>query len=152
MFTQTRIGLLAQRLANLDEGVAFKFVMDNSLIKEKIIEFNTRDQLYEKGVNSKGVKLSDIGGDYSNYTLQLHPEKIRDRITLYDTGEFYESWRVVVDETGITIYVDPIKEDTNLLQEWGEDVVGLADESMEKLKPYVLELYREYILDTILAA
>ncbi len=154
MFTQTRLGILAKKMSQLNEGMIFKIVFGERIITEEIIELNTQEQLFKKGINSYGISLSAIGGNYSPYTLLLHPEKVADRITLNDTGEFYESWRVTVNQSGITIDADPIKTDekgtTNLFQEWGVDVLGLTDESLEKLKIKVIPLYHEYILRTIL--
>lgn len=128
----------------------------NSLIekpefKELIIELNTIEQLYEKGVDSLGVKL----GEYSPTTIEgtasfagRAERGLRfDHITLFDTGDFYKSWKVIIrndNDAFFFIDADPIKEDTNLFIEWGVDVLGLTEESMnilnDKLKT---ELQRE---------
>ena len=52
--------------------IVFNILSDGAIINQ-IEEWN-RLQLMD-GKNSLGVKLSDIGGDYSEYTLSIHPEK-----------------------------------------------------------------------------
>ena len=101
------------------------------------IEEANRKQLFS-GKDSLDVKLSDIGGGYSDFTLELHPEKQRDIVNLYDTGEFHKSITVTVDTSLLQIDADPIKTDengnqTDLFEEWGEDIIGLNEENLQQL-------------------
>jgi hypothetical protein len=101
------------------------------------IEQANRRQLFA-GKNSLDVKLSDIGGGYSDFTLELHPEKQRDVVNLYDTGEFHKSITVTVDTNLLQLDADPIKTDdngneTDLFEEWGEDIIGLNEENLQQL-------------------
>ena len=100
-----------------------------------------REQLLE-GKNSEDVKLSDIGGGYSDYTLQNNTSSIsktRDKVNLYDTGEFHRS---IMAKAGVEDLVefdaDPIKtddqgNDTDLFSEWGKDIIGLNEENLQEL-------------------
>jgi hypothetical protein len=117
----------------------------NTLIKRPeftnlIIELNTFEQLHEKGIDSLGVSL----GQYSPTTIQgtaafagRAERGLRyDHITLFDTGDFYKSFKVIIrneSDSFFLIDADPVKEDTNLFQEWGEDIVGLTQESIDVL-------------------
>ena len=101
------------------------------------IEQANRRQLFA-GKNSLDVKLSDIGGGYSDLTLELHPEKQRDVVNLYDTGEFHKSITVTVDTNLLQLDADPFKTDdngneTDLFEEWGEDIIGLNEENLQQL-------------------
>jgi hypothetical protein len=101
------------------------------------IEEANRKQLLT-GKNSFDVKLSDIGGGYSNLTLQLNPNKQRDVVNLLDTSEFYASITATVDTSLLQIDADPIKtddngKDTNLYDRWGEDIIGLNEENLQEL-------------------
>lgn len=114
--------------------IVFNILSDGAIIKQ-IEEWN-RQQLLE-GKNSLDVKLSDIGGEYSEYTLSLHPEKKKDRVNLYDSGDFHKSIKVKVDNS-LLFTADPIKTNdngstTNLFEDWGEDIIGLNDENIQKL-------------------
>ena len=101
------------------------------------IEEANRKQLLD-GKNSLGVKLSDIGGGYSDLTLSLHPNKKRDVVNLLDTGEFHASITAKVDNSLLQIDADPFKTDengntTNLFSEWGEEIIGLNEEHLQQL-------------------
>ena len=104
------------------------------------IEEANRKQLLT-GKNSFDVKLSDIGGGYSDFTLQNNTSSIsktRDKVNLYDTGEFHDSITVKVDNNLLQLDADPFKIDdngntTNLFNEWGEDIIGLNEENLQQL-------------------
>lgn len=109
------------------------------VLKEKSvqneIEKENRDQLLS-GENSEDVQLSTIGGSYSDLTLALHPEKVRNRVNLFDTGKFHKSIKVKLNSDLFEIDADPIKIDengrrTNLFDRWGEDILGLDDENLQ---------------------
>lgn len=144
----------------IDEGQIWLRVVNNEDVKNFIISLNTDDQLFDKGIDSKGVSLKEIGGNdftdsgYSPVTIEIKRSKGGKggkftNITLYDTGDYYESHEVEVDETGFEIESDPIKEDTNLYEEWGEDIVGLTDESLTKFSRFLLQRYINYVRATI---
>lgn len=124
-------------------------ILSDRVILNWIAERN-REQL-QKGLNSEDVKLSDIGGGYSDRTLQLRPEKVRDRVNLFDTGEFYKSIMAKSNVNLVEINADPIKEDefgnkTNLFNEWGEDIIGLNDENLQEL----IEMVKDKLIIEIL--
>lgn len=127
---------LIKRAKRLNENVLIDRIIRQPAFKELIIRLNTEEQLFKKGINALGIKLSDIGGEYSDVTLFLHPEKVRDIITLKDKGDFYASWEVTVSGGDIDIDADPIKESpgrepTNLFAEWGDEIVGLTEENLQ---------------------
>ena len=111
--------------------------------KALIIELNTIDQLYNHGIDSDGKKLMNERGlnAYSPKTVEIKKEKGQptDRITLLDTGEFYASFKCkwVSDGDGeILITANTIKDETDLLVEWGQDILGLDEDSIVKLQNY----------------
>ncbi len=114
-----------------------KFLFQQKEIRDQIINLNTIDQLYRKGINSLGESL----GEYSDYTkaIKQYEGQRYDHITLNDTGEFYNSFRVVFRGDSMVIEADPIKDDTNLFQEFGIEIVGLTKESISKLKPTIIK-------------
>lgn len=146
--SQTRMYQYAKRVSQLKEDVVFKIIFSRDQIKEEIIYLNTQAQLFDKGINSRGERLDDLRGfGYSDITKQIKSQKGQptNRITLKDTGDFYESFRVRVKVGEIIIDANPIKDDTNLFEEFGNDVLGLTDESIEKLKPLIIENYKQYL-------
>jgi hypothetical protein len=132
---------------------------DDKSFTDLIIDLNTRKQLFDKGIDSTGRLLSDIGGDYSANTIegtnQYEGKKQKglpyDHITLYDTGDFYKSFKVFLDSNGmLTISADTIKDTTNLINDWGENILGLTEESLIVLRDKARTILIPYVKKTIL--
>lgn len=133
---------------------------DKSLIN-MIIELNTIEQLYNKGINSQGINLERIGGHYSEVTVfgdasrgikgKLAKNQPVDRVTLKDTGAFYKSWKVFLDSSNdFEITNDPIKDGENILDRWGKQVIGLTDESQSKFNEEVKKRISNIVLEFML--
>jgi hypothetical protein len=141
LFLNTELSEYATRIKNQkgQEDKTFKLVLDNKLIKELIIFLNTDDQLGDDRINSLGEQL----GFYSFVTEQLSggKKKAGEPFNLRDTGDFWESWRVFIGSGNIIIDADPNKEDTNLFDEYGIDVLGLTDMNLQVLIDEALEQY-----------
>ena len=97
-----------------------------------------QDQLFKKGIDEDG----DIIGVYSEATEMMNPEKLQNIDTLYDTGEFYNSFVIFVGKQFFEIQADTLKmENENW---WVQNnisknaILGLTDENkinwLRKLK------------------
>lgn len=133
MIEKTKLYQFVDKASKLDVGAMFVQAFGNSVIKRLIIELNTQEQLFNDGVDSNNEPLfSNIHnrGFYSKRTEAMTngKKKAGDHYTLYDTGEFYRSFKVDVSPNGIRITADGQKEDTNLFFEYGEEIVGLTPE------------------------
>ena len=144
----------------LDNDFIWLKIVGSQEVRNFIVELNTEDQLFLKGIDSTGKSLKDIGGNdltasgYSPVTIEIKKSKGGKggriaNITLYDEGDYYESHDVDVTPGKFTIDADPIKEDTNLFEEWGEDIVGLTDESLQKLINFLLPKYIDYTRNVV---
>jgi hypothetical protein len=145
MFSDTLINEYAKKLVSQkdQEGRIFKLALDNRFIKELITHLNTVDQLGKDKVNSLGAHL----GIYSHATevISKGRKKAGDFITLNDTGAFWDSWRIEVTEAFIEIDADPFKEDTNLFDEYGIEIVGLTKENLDLFIDEAKKLYIQYL-------
>ena len=96
-----------------------------------VIELNTQDQLFKRGVDSKGLSL----GVYAPFTIEAKRRKGQptNRVTLRDTGDFHRTWTVTTKNGDIIIEADGDKSDKNLMDVYGEDIVGLTDENLQKI-------------------
>lgn len=137
---------LLVRLNKLDINDIFKTkVWARSDSKEYIIALNTEgettSQLYNLGVDSLGQTL----GQYTPYTKQAKStgsgDKRIDHITLKDTGEFYESFRVIPTNKGFNIIANPNKDGDNLFDDFGEEIVGLTKENEKLMLEFVEEFF-----------
>jgi hypothetical protein len=141
---QTEIGAVLNKLRTLrTQSIWFKVFQDKTL-SNMILEMIQQDQLFEEGVDEDG----DIIGTYSEWTEMLNPDKVAgSHYTLFDTGEFYKSMRIVVLNDSFVVEAQPIKIDedgkkTNLFEKYGEGIVGLTDENKEKL---AIEIKKRFI-------
>ena len=130
------------KASNLNEDLAWLLSIDNG-VKKEIIKLNTIDQLYEKGIDS----LSDSLGDYSDFTIGLKRQKGQrtDHITLKDTGDFYNSFRVSVTKSAIVINATTQKEDNDLAEQFGQEIIGLTDENLEVITQMILTNIIKYV-------
>lgn len=151
-----RVKKILDNALALDENEILNRILSNKSFQEFIIDLNTEGQLFDKGINSLGVKLSDIGGLYSPVTIELskakgRPKKSASSINLFDTGDYYKSFKIVLFNDSFDIVSDPIKDDSNLFDDWGKDIVGLTEENLQKVRDAVTEKIIPIIKAAILA-
>lgn len=132
MFFEKLINKL-NKIANLNEGFIWHLSIDNG-IKKEIIRLNTIDQLRDEGIDSLGNTL----GDYSEISVEVFGKR-EGHITLEDTGDFYNSFRVFVTFDDLTITANTLKDDTDLTFRFGKDIIGLTEPNLEKVKELILE-------------
>lgn len=140
---------LIKRAYELDNELIIRSIFENEPdFKDLVIELNTNDQLFQ-GINSMNVTLSSIGDGYSDVTIGFKQANNQpfDRVTLKDTGDFYKSFDVRYEVGGIIIDADTIKDGEDLRERWGEDILGLTPESIEKLVFFLTPLIVEFIVE-----
>ena len=161
LFLDSNLGrFMKKQTTKINETRIWVEIMNNDTVKKFIVFLNTNEQLFEKGINSEGVSLKEIGGNdltdsgYAPSTIERKKRKSGkggkfSNITLYDTGDFYESHDVKVDPKGFEIIANPNKSTTNLYVEWGTEITGLTEESLQKLIDFVLIRYQIYTKNVI---
>jgi hypothetical protein len=145
---------LAKNVIALDEKEIFVEVFNDPINQEFVIALNTErggfgvtSQLFDQGIDSNGNSL----GQYALSTIAIKQKQglPTDRITLFDTGAFYDSFRVRVGNGEFTITADPVKEDGNLFDDFGEDIVGLTEESRNELVKFITPEVQRIVLERI---
>lgn len=140
---------LALRVKSLSVNDLVDELGEHSEFIDLIIELNTKNQLYDKGVNSKGESI----GDYSLYTKAIKDNngQITDHVTLNDTGAFYESFKVYVNsQKDFVISADTIKDTSDLIVDWGKEILGLTEESLNILRERAKDILIPYVKNTLL--
>lgn len=128
-----------------------KFIGESALRHSNILEDAiTEDQLFEKGEDG----LGNVLGEYSDFS-KFFKENIAgslgrstrsDHITLRDTGDFHESVKVKVTSKGIEIVADTQKDDTDLINEFGPDILRVNSENLNNfIRPLLLDDLRKDI-------
>ena len=127
----------------LSESLAWYSVFDAQTSKT-ILDWVRNDQLFNKGVDSEG----EVIGLYTPFTEMINPEKeAGTHYTLKDTGDLYRSLYIVALRDAFVIEGDIQKIQD---QDWFSDkILSLTDESKEKLKPIILEKYKEHIREVL---
>lgn len=132
----------------LTDASAWLSAFNDNVLKEKIIEWIQIDQLTNEGVDENG----EVIGYYSWVTSKINTEKIfNSHYTLDDSGAFYRSMVVTAAIDSITIDADSEKMED---QEWWRDeILGLTDQSMEKLRDEyrarIISYARRVLLDNL---
>ena len=146
--------ILGQKLLSvkaLEETVFWQTAFNDPEFKKYILDLIRNDQLFEKGIDSDG----DIIGYYSEWTEMMNPEKVAGTpYTLKDTGAFYESMIIYIYDNYIEIDADPIKknqqgEEDNLFYKYGENIIGLTEENLEKVSKKIAQKYRDEIIQIL---
>ena len=115
-------------------------VEDNS---NEIIDLNTEDQLFDRGIGSDGTSLEPI---YSNPYKKLKKAigQPADRVTLRLEGDFYKSFEVIIGDKQFRINATD-KKTKWLINRYGKKVFGLTKDNLSLFREVVVkpELLKE---------
>lgn len=146
---------LIERSVKLDSSQLWEKVFNEDAIQNYIIvELIQEEQLYTKGVDEDGkpLKNKDNGRtSYSRYTeeITLGRKKEGEHYTLLDSGDFYKSMIIKVGKNYIEIDADPIKDNDNLFDKFGDGIIGLTDENKTKLAQKIAEKFYNRIIESL---
>lgn len=138
---------ILDRAKRLQSSDAWMFALSQKEVQDEIIRLNTINQLYEEGIRSDGSPL----GPYQPFTIEIKRQKGQpyDHVTLRDTGEFYASFRVFYDADTFEVTADGDKGDKNLFDVYGDNVLGLTEFNLERIKQLILQYYAEFIVQRV---
>ena len=119
-------------------------------VQKELIEYN-QSQLQD-GIDSQGKRIRTISAEeqgngqvYSLFTISEKAKKGQpfDKVTLYDTGETYDTMLVDVSEIKTTIVIDYDKPDGNILDNFDSsyDFAGLTNENLDSFLWFVFVDY-----------
>ena len=128
---------LVKRFSELNREKILGNVYTNKLQKD-LIDLNTKDQLYDQGIDSN----SHVLPEYTANTKQIKRAKGQpvDRTTLKDTGEFYESFKIIVGED-YNFQITADDQGKLLFDRYGKDIVGWTKDNTEKIKKEIGEKF-----------
>lgn len=137
------IGDTIKKFLKLDLKKEVIRILNSKKVREFVIELQ-QERLYNTGKDSKGNSL----GSYSPFTVVIKQEKGQrtDHITLRDTGEFYESMTFHATSTEIVFDADAQKDDSNLFEDFGIDILGLNDFDRERLIELIYQELRFFLI------
>lgn len=108
------------------------------------------EQLYEQGVDGYGNRIEPPYAPRTIYNKRKKGQPV-DRVTLRDTGAFYDAFRLVVDENGF--YVTSTDEKTvYLTKKYGNEIFRLSNDKLnilvrEYIRPKLAKIMKDYLLN-----
>jgi len=136
-------------LKNFSIEQAMEWLFEDKRVHDFIISANTNDQLFDGGIDANGNSL----GVYAASTIK-RKRKLglpTDHVTLFETGQFHKSWKLFLDENHDFI----ISADTEsapygyLLDKYGEDILGLTEENIGRLRELAKIVVQERVQQLI---
>jgi hypothetical protein len=120
--------------------------LDKTLQNTIIVEYIQQDQLLNDHVDEKGQPLRNRDNGRTTYSaatemLSNGRKREGDPYNLFDSGEFYKSMVFLLGKDFFEIDADPIKGNDNLFTKFGEGIIGLTEESKDKLATELLDRY-----------
>ena len=137
----------SKQIKRIDINRILRVILKDANTTKFVLDLNRKDQLFIEGIQSDGNFLESSNtteGVYSHATIVLTQEergslsftyagvtkekKAGDRYMLYDTGEWYRSFKLLINNQDFEIKANTTIGDgnTNVFQEYGENVVGLT--------------------------
>lgn len=148
MTTEQTIDKVIQGLTDFQKSVD-SLVLDAAMENEALIlDMNTDDQLYEKGINSKGEKINP---PYTNYTVKIKKElgQPSNRVTLRNEGDFHKSFYLKKKAEELEIgATDPKTEE--IVWKYGEEIFGLSPENLDELQEHYIKPVLEEVIKKLI--
>lgn len=132
-YFNTSIRNLAWRLRKFDEILGKELVNEIMAHEKEIIEAVVQNQLYERGINGKEVEIMSYE-PYRPRTIKRKKRKGQpyNRVTLKDTGEWYDSLRLVYDVDGFFI-TSTDEKNKYLKKKYGPLILRLTNENLSMI-------------------
>ena len=148
-----KIQMISDGRRKWNQRFVWREIFKDETLHTFILDLITEEQLFKKGVDEDG----DVIGYYSEMTQQINPEKVAgSHYTLKDTGDFFDSFTLRVFPTYFEIDANPIKtndkgEKENLFFKYGEGILGLTDESLDKLGKEIILRFESRVREVLLS-
>jgi hypothetical protein len=126
---------LRQRVRDYNEGLKSGLFVSEIVLENEayIVNMNSELQLFDQGVNSLGVNISDYA-PYAELTIAMKQMKGQptDRVTLHDEGDFSGSFFLQVGNENFEIKAGDFKT-VDLMRKYGRQILGLTNENITQL-------------------
>ena len=121
---------IAQKLVQTTSEALISLALKDKNVQAFVLKLN-KDQLLKDNIDSEGVKLYEIGGEYKPFTQRKKGLGAKE-INLYDTGAFQNSFQIRRSLFGFDIIANYNKEGKDLRNRWGQNITGLTKENDKK--------------------
>lgn len=120
------------------EVLVFNALDKNPEIQKRILDLVRIEQLFKRGIDGEGTDLNTLTQSGFGYAASTKERKRRknlptNRVTLFDTGQFYKSFRLILNRSEFHIEANGQKPNGNLFEEFGTAIVDLTNEAIDRL-------------------
>lgn len=141
------------KLIKVDMNGIVNKIMSIPEVKAELIRYNQLQ--LEQGIDSQDKRIQTLlakeQGENLVYSLFTYGQKVQkgqdaQHVTLKDTGEFWQSMNVKVNENDVEILADFDKPDGNIMENFEAgmyDFLGLTPENLESFAIWVFQEYLE---------
>lgn len=142
---------ICNRAKQLNENSLLIELFQSNEFRLFLIETN-KNQLYRFGIDNNEKKLKSdyarFGQVYADSTINRKQSlgQPTDRVTLKDTGDFYNSFEVLNIDNTLIIASETISYTDKLVENFGLDILGLTAEN----SAIAIDLAREIIIPIII--
>ena len=143
---------IANNIASIDINSILNKLWKDTVVQDFILEELNQDNQLRKGLKSDGGIVGQYVSDaYANFK-QARPGRRAPKgiVDLYVTGDFYRTFRVIPINNGFEITANTsLYEDTDFAVKYGDEILGLSQDSILKLQEFLIPLIRQEILKVI---
>lgn len=116
--------------------------------KEKILDLNRENQLFDLGIDGNGRRIFPLYRPYTIFSKRMS-QLPYNRVTLFDTGAFYNAFDLRNQNGNILIFSRDSKS-SELQDKYGSSIFGLTNENQRILnsniiRPELLTFINRYI-------
>ena len=146
-----RIIKLGQNAQKLNRDEILKTIWSDPFVQDFIIELNTEQQL-KIGKLGNGGDMPEAGPNYlaakrAEIGFQNAPT---DKVNLFFTGDFFRTFDIQVTQTGFVIIANTAIYGKDFKDLYGFDILGLNEESIQKLIQFIRDDYQAEIAKRLL--
>ena len=161
----TPIEIVAQNVTKLNPNVFLQILFERAEVQDIIIELNTKNQLFIEGIQADGSPIesnNSTPGVYSRFTELLNDgrsftykgvskrKESGEPYFLYDTGAWFNTFRVISAKTFVEITAADQLHDVDFTKDFGNNLVGLTDASLEILVDAIKDEFIKLVKEAIL--
>ena len=125
-----------------------KDIISIDFIEHLIINLNTRDQLFNEGIDINSKVVGYYAMTYRG--IDGHTKERNKHYDFLDSGEFFKSFRVKAVNGGFIISAKNEKMSDTPQVNNGEDLIGLTKENLRVLAEQIQPYLKQMILNKIL--
>jgi len=138
---------ISKRIAALNINQLLRECWEDTMVQDFIIEELNQGNQLRFGKKSTGEDVGEYRSDsYARLKKSLGSKAPFGVVDLLAEGDFYRTFKVIPNNSGFEITADTsLYPPTDFSVKYGEDILGLSADSIEKLQTFILPILKDKI-------